>query len=407
MTTDLQQWVYSFSNQGSWNTGNVVKDDLVPGSWGRIATPYATRFRKLPTDTPITIPDNAASESFHHFYLPESLYLHSPTLYLQCKLPDLGAGNTYVDNVGLHVLKSLVFLSGGQTVYQIDDIRRTMWPDYINSLGVQQKATFLATMFGGTGGQGARTVMVPIPLFASAYYSRGGYQNPHGAWPAQSFKNQRIEIQIKIANKTEWVTAGTGPSNFVEPPKIVVKELYPTQAKISALSNQRGTYSLNSREWFPIGGTKTTVSAAHSNGTHTTDILINKPDGTFSEFVVIAQADSVSNANRFTFVRPNYMKLEMDSAVVLEYEDSDIIRMLHYAAGYEGTESEVPARFIFGAHTGRYAGFYVGGINFDNCTNVLLSLKFNTGAAVDFEVYGIRYCKFIINSSGLLRKSYV
>ena len=68
----------------------------------------------------------------------------SPTLYLQCKLPDLGAGNAYVDNVGLHVLKSLVFLSGGQTVYQIDDIRRTMWPDYINSLGVQQKATFLA-----------------------------------------------------------------------------------------------------------------------------------------------------------------------------------------------------------------------------------------------------------------------
>ena len=33
MTTDLQQWVYSFANQGSWNTGNVVKDDLVPGSW--------------------------------------------------------------------------------------------------------------------------------------------------------------------------------------------------------------------------------------------------------------------------------------------------------------------------------------------------------------------------------------
>ena len=68
--------------------------------------------------------------------------------------------------------------------------------------------------------------------------------------------------------------------------------------------------------------------------------------------MVIAQADSVSNANRFTFVRPTYMKLEMDSAIVLEYEDSDIIRMLHYAAGYEGTESEVPARFIFGARVG-------------------------------------------------------
>ena len=101
------------------------------------------------------------------------------------------------------------------------------------------------------------------------------------------------------------------------------------------------------------------------------------------------------------------MKLEMDSAIVMEYESPDIIRMLHYAAGYEGTEAEVPARYIFGAHTGRYAGFYVGGLNFDNCTNVLLSLRFNTSAAVDFEVVGIRYCKFIINSSGLLRKSYV
>ena len=149
------------------------------------------------------------------------------------------------------------------------------------------------------------------------------------------------------------------------------------------------------------------ITAGQSNGEHQTDILINKPDGTFSELVVIAQADSVSNANRFTFVRPTYMKLEMDSAVVIEYEDSDIIRMLHYAAGYEGTEADVPARYIFGAHTGRYAGFYVGGINFDNCTNVLLSLRFNTSAAVDFEVVGIRYCKFIINSSGLLRKSYV
>ena len=81
MTTDLQQWVYSFANQGSWNTGNVLKDDLVPGSWGRIATPYATRFRKLPTDTPITIPDNAAGESFFHFYLPESLLLHRHQKY--------------------------------------------------------------------------------------------------------------------------------------------------------------------------------------------------------------------------------------------------------------------------------------------------------------------------------------
>lgn len=407
MTTDLQQWVYSFANQGSWNTGNVVKDDLVPGSWGRIATPYATRFRKIPTDTPITIAATAADESFHHFYLPESLYLHSPTLYLQCKLPALAAGNTYVANVGLHILKSLVFLSGGQTVYQIDDIRRTMWPDYINSLGAVQKTTFLATMFGGAAGATARTVMVPVPLFASAYYCRGGYQNPHGAWPGQSFRNQRIEIQIKLANKTEWSATGTGPTAFVEPPKIVVKEIYPTQAKISALANQRGTYSLNSREFFPIGGTKTSITAAQSNGTHQTDILINKPDGTFSEFVVLAQLTTATNAQRFTFVRPSYMKLEMDSAIVQEYEDPDIIRMLHYAAGYEGTEAEVPARYIFGAHTGRYAGFYVGGINFDNCTNVLLSLRFNTSAAVTFEVIGIRYCKFIINSSGLLRKSYV
>ena len=357
MTTDLQQWVYSFANQGSWNTGNVVKDDLVPGSWGRIATPYATRFRKIPTDTPLTIPQTANDESFHHFYLPESLYLHSPTLYLQCKLPALAAGNTYVENVGLHILKSLVFLSGGQTVYQVDDVRRDMWPDYLNSLDSKQHTTFLNTMFGGTTGATARTVMVPIPLFASAYYCRGGYQNPHGIWPAQSFKNQRIEIQIKIANTTEWVASGAGPTAFVEPPKIVVKEIYPTQAKISALANQRGTYQLNSREFFPIGGTKTTLSAAQSDGVHQTDILINKPDGTFSELVVAAQAGTVTNAGRFVFVRPTYMKLEMDSAIVLEYDDPDVIRMLHYQAGYEGTETEVPARFIFGAHTGRYAGW--------------------------------------------------
>ena len=197
------------------------------------------------------------------------------------------------------------------------------------------------------------------------------------------------------------------PTNFTEPPKIVVKEIYPTQAKISALANQRGTFQLNSREFFPIGGTKTELSAAQSDGVHQTDILINKPDGTFSELVVAAQASTVTASNRFVFVRPTYMKLEMDSAIVLEYDDSDIIRMLHYQAGYEGTEAEVPARFIFGAHTGRYAGFYVGGINFDNCTNVKLSLRFHTSAAVGFEVVGIRYCKFIINSSGLLRKSYV
>ena len=126
-------------------------------------------------------------------------------------------------------LKSLVFLSGGQTVYQIDDVRRHMWPDYINSLGTQQKATFLSTMFGGAGGIEARTVMVPVPLFSSAYYCRGGYQNPHGAWPAQSFRGQRV--QIKIANTTEWVATGAGPTGFVEPPKIVVKEIYPPRRK--------------------------------------------------------------------------------------------------------------------------------------------------------------------------------
>ena len=192
------------------------------------------------------------------------------------------------------------------------------------------------------------------------------------------------------------------------PPVIWIKELFPTQAKVSALANQRGTYQLNSREFFPIGGTKGTLTSGQSNGVHQVDILINKPDGTFSELVVAAQAGAAtSNANRFLFVRPSYMRIQMDSATVLEYEDSDIIRMLHYQAGYEGTEAEVPARFIFGAHTGRYQGFYTGGINFDNCTNVLVSMRFNTGAALNYEVVGIRYCKFIVNSSGLLRKSYV
>ena len=136
-------------------------------------------------------------------------------------------------------------------------------------------------MFGGASGETARSCMVPIPLFASAYYSRGGYQHPHGIWPGQS-----------------------------------------------------------------------------------------------------------------------YMRIQMDSATVLEYEDSDIIRMLHYQAGYEGTEAEVPARFIFGAHTGRYQGFYTGGINFDNCTNVLVSMRFHTSATLNYEIIGIRYCKFIVNSSG-------
>ena len=410
MTTDVQQWIYSFASQGSFNTGNVVKDDLAPGSWGRISTPYATRFRKIPTRTPLVIPQTESVESFHSFYLPESLYLHSPTLYLQCKLPALGnASHNYVANVGLHLLKSLVFLSGGQTVYQVDDVRQDMWVDYINSLGTQQKTTFLAMMFGGASSTGARTCMVPIPLFASAYYCRGGSQSPHGVWPAQSFKNQRLEIQIKLANTTELVVSGgTGPADFTEPPQIVVKEFFPTQAKISALANQRGTYQLNSREFFPIVGTKGTLTAGESNGTHEINVLINKPDGTFNEFVVKAQATAGDqNVNRFVFVRPSYMAIEMDSAVVLEYEDADIIRMLHYAAGYEGTEAEVPARFIFGAHTGRYIGFYNGGISFENCTNVRIRMKFNTGAALKYEVIGIRYCKFIVNSSGLLRKSYV
>ena len=405
MTTDIQQWVYSFANQGSFNTGNVVKDDLVQGQWGRIATPYATRFRKIPTETAITIPQSATTD-FNHFYLPESLYLHSPTLYLQCKLPALASGHNYVDHVGLHLVKSLVFLSGGQTVYQIDDVRRDMWPDYLNSLDAKQKTTFLATMFGGSG-ETARSCMVPIPLFASAYYSRGGYQNPHGIWPGQSFKNQKIEIQILMAPTTELVANGTGPTAFVEAPKIWVKEIFPTQAKISALANQRGTYQLNSREFFPIGGSKGSITAGQSNGVHDVDILINRPDGTFPEFVVAAQVGSNTNANRFVFVRPSYMRIEMDSAIVLEYEDDDVIRMLHYAAGYEGTATEVPARFIFGAHTGRYQGFYTGGINFQNCTNVRVVMRFNTGAAVDYELVGIRYCKFLINSSGLLRKAYV
>ena len=379
MTTDVQQWIYSFASQGSFNTGNVVRDDLVPGSWGRISSPYATRFRKIPTRTPLTIPQTAAAESFHSFYLPESLYLHSPTLYLQVKLPALVNGShTYVPNVGLHILKSLVFLSGGQTVYQVDDVRVDMWVDYINSLGTQQKTTFLAMMFGGASSNGARTCMVPIPLFASAYYSRGGAQEPHGIFPGQSFKNQRLEIQIKIANTTELVTAGsTGPADFVEAPQVVVKELFPTQNRISALSNQRGTYMLNSREFFSITGTAGTLSSAESNGGHEINVLINKPDGTFNELVVKAQATGGDqNTNRFVFVRPSYMALEMDSAVVLEYEDSDIIRMLHYSAGYEGTEAEVPARFIFGAHTGRYTGFYNGGISFENCTNVRIRMKF-------------------------------
>ena len=80
------QIIRSWNLQGSFSSGQVVQDKLVPRRFTRIRTPFVNTWREEALNSNL----DWGSQAFS-FYLPESLRVIS-SMFLRIPLPVLGSG---------------------------------------------------------------------------------------------------------------------------------------------------------------------------------------------------------------------------------------------------------------------------------------------------------------------------
>ena len=112
------QIIRSWNLQGSFSSGQVVQDKLVPRKFTRIRTPFVQTWREEALNSNL----DWGSQAFS-FYLPESLRVIS-SIFLRIPLPTLGSG-AYKKIPGR-------FLSAGQESYNVEVGQYLR--DYVESL---------------------------------------------------------------------------------------------------------------------------------------------------------------------------------------------------------------------------------------------------------------------------------
>ena len=159
MAENPRNIIRSWNLQTNFATGPVVKDALVPPSYGRVRSPHLCTWREFQCENTL----DWGSQEY-------SLRVVK-NLYLKIRLPALGNGN-YRRYCGLYAMRQLRLLSGGQEVYSCDPQRHFV--DYMESLtndGVRQCGQ---TFFGDkdTPDGTARNIYIPILLPNSCFKGR-------------------------------------------------------------------------------------------------------------------------------------------------------------------------------------------------------------------------------------------
>ena len=127
------QIIRSWNLQGSFASGQVVQDKLVPKRFTRIRTPFVNTWREEAVNANL----DWASQAFS-FYLPESLRVIS-SMFLRIPLPQLASG-AYKTIPGLYAVERIRFLSAGQESYSCEVGQYLR--DYVESLTDEEADIF-------------------------------------------------------------------------------------------------------------------------------------------------------------------------------------------------------------------------------------------------------------------------
>ena len=383
-----------FSNH--WAVGAVNRDSLQASAYARVRQPFIGRFRTVPVANTFTIGTKNAT-----FLLPESLQTVLG-LYLRVPLAAIAASNvTYRKIPGMRVLRQVRILSAGQQVLECD--MRDVLTDYLTNLEEQVYESFCDTHLGGrTASATGATVLIPVPIWNSAIFSRS-HLGHMGALPAAGFGNNRLEIQFDFAAATSLTNTAVAAPAFASACEMEIHEAVMPAAAQRAYANQNGKYSLISRAFRRLNNVDNVAVASGAE----VAISLNAPGGAYEEIIIAAvkQGDAnLDHIDMFDYVVPTEMALVCDSRNVRTLSNSQAL-LEQYTNGFTSTaDIKTPIRFCLGTHTRAYgSNSYSGAFSFDAISNVTVKLKFSE--AVFVRILGICKARYSIAANGEVTQS--
>ena len=391
-----QQIIRSWALQGSFASGTVVQDKLVPKRFTRIRTPFVNTWREEAVNTNLDWGVQAFS-----FYLPESLRVIS-SMFLQVPLSALGGG-AYKKIPGLYAVQRIRFLSAGQESYSCEVGQYLR--DYIESLTTEEADRFCSTYLGYTSDAGtaaARSLIIPILLPNSAYQFRNGRDvRGHGIWPCYTGSN-RLEIQITMAAANAVSKdASHSPASISGDCQMLVHQVDMTSEDVLRYSDVRGAYSVITRRFTEITNGYTAATA-----NVLTRLTQNQPIGCVTELFVIASATGTAEAQREydQNVQCTHLAIVSDSVTQKSLNTPEKVQMELWANGFVGNAfANSPSRLCFASHAAEAENMYSGGFNMQLSSQIAIEVEF--GEDVDFRIFAVQLQRITVNSLGLIQAS--
>ena len=395
---DPTAYIESLPFSNHWAVGPVNRDSLQASAYARVRQPYIGRFRTVPVANTFTVGTQNAT-----FLLPESLQTVLG-LYLRVKLAAIPAEgqvqSQYRIIPGMRVLRNVRVLSAGQQVLECD--MRDVLTDYLTNLEEQTYESFCDTHLGGRSATfGETTVLIPVPLWNSAIFSRSALGHL-GALPCAGFGNNRLEIQFDFAAATSLTNDHTAAPAFTSCQMEIYEAMMPAAAQRS-YANQNGKYSLISRAFRRLSNSDQLSVAANTE----VSISCNAPGGAYEEIIIAAvknQNGNLDEIDMFDYATPTEMALVCDSRNVRTL-DTDQAHLEQFANGFTSTANiKTPIRFCLGTHTRAYgANSYSGAFSFDAVSDVTIKLKF--AEQVFVRILGICKARYTISANGEVTQS--
>ena len=396
MAENPQNIIRSWNLQTNFATGPVVKDNLVPPTYGRIRTPHICTWREFQLDQTM---DWGVNE--YSFFLPQSLRVIG-ALYLKIKLPAVNQGNsTYRRFPGLYIIRQLRLLSAGQEVYTVNVQRHLV--DYMESLtndGVRQLGyTFLGDQ--AVPDHEARNVYIPLLLPNSPFLGRQGDRRGMGVFPAYLGKNA-LELSISL-NAAPFVK-GTGEdaASIAGACSLVAHVCEMTTNNILRYSDVRGGYSIITRRFTEItsGWQHSTAQLANAE-----QVIKNvAPQGTVTEIFVhaVATAGTEAEYSAYEEIRPTQLRLTADSIVQKHLSDEDKMEIELWHQGFNHpTEFPSPGRLCFGSNCANNTHVFSGGYNMTLGSNIELHYTFPSECR--YRIYAVQLQRVRIDNGGVMR----
>ena len=391
------QIIRSWNLQGSFSSGQVVQDKLVPRRFPRIRTPFINTWREEALNTNL----DWGSQAFS-FYLPESLRVIS-SMFLRIPLPALGSG-AYKKIPGFYAVKTVRFLSAGQESYSVEVGQYLR--DYVESLDDEAAEVFCNTYLGYTNDAGtgtARVLMVPILLPNSSYMSRSGKDTRgHGVWPCYTGTN-RLEMQITMGAAVDVCKqADPVPVSLSGNLKVMIHQLDMTSDDVLRYSDVRGAYSVITRRFTEI-----TNGWINSPVANTKDTLTqNQPIGCVTELFCIAVPSGTTEALREidTNILPTRFTIISDSVTQKTLNTPEKVQMELWSNGFIGNKKcNRVGRLCFASHAAEAENMYTGGFNMQLSSQISIEIEF--AEAVDYRIFAVQLQRVTVNSLGLVQAS--